>query len=76
MSFIPILGTLLQRKPTNKTIPSSAHFYWMNSSHLLAEAKYEFAAKESKETLNKLLELDPEMQVISSQVQFLTTQVN
>ena len=47
----------------------------MNSSHLFAEAKYEFAAKECKKALNNLLELDPEMQVISPQVQFLTAQV-
>lgn len=67
---------MLQRKPTNKTIPNSAHFYWMNSSHLFAEAKYESAAKESKEALNSLLKLDPEMLVISPQVQFLTSQVS
>jgi hypothetical protein len=48
----------------------------MNSSYLFAEAKYESAAKESKEALNNLLELDPEMQVISPQVQFLTAQVS
>ncbi|CAI2173764.1 5161_t:CDS:10 [Funneliformis geosporum] len=67
--------TLLQRKPTNKTIPSSAYFYWMNSSHLFAEAKYEFTVKESKEALSNLFELDPEMQVITPQVQFLTAQI-
>ncbi|CAG8478500.1 7348_t:CDS:10 [Funneliformis caledonium] len=66
---------LLQRKPTNKTIPSSAYFYWMNNSHLFAEAKYEFTVKESKEALSNLLELDPEMQVITPQVQFLTAQI-
>ncbi|GBC43817.2 serine/threonine-protein kinase SMG1 isoform X3 [Rhizophagus irregularis DAOM 181602=DAOM 197198] len=71
----PTQRTLLQRKPTNKTIPNSAHFYWMNSSHLFAEAKYESAAKESKEALNSLLKLDPEMLVISPQVQFLTSQI-
>ncbi|GET01157.1 serine/threonine-protein kinase SMG1 isoform X2 [Rhizophagus clarus] len=67
--------TLLQRKPTNKTIPNSAQFYWMNNSHLFAEAKYESAAKESKEALNSLIKLDPEMLVISPQVQFLTSQI-
>ncbi len=48
----------------------------MNNSHLYAEAKYELSAKESKEALNSLLELDPEMQVITPQVQFLTAQVS
>jgi hypothetical protein len=48
----------------------------MNSSYLFAEAKYESAAKESKEALNSLLKLDPEMLVILPQVQFLTSQVN
>ncbi|CAH1764116.1 6132_t:CDS:10 [Entrophospora sp. SA101] len=66
---------LLQRKPNNKTVPALAHFYWADGSCSFAEANYELSVKQSIESLNCLLEIDPEMQVTMPQLRFLTSQI-